>query len=278
MKRRVAIIGAGPCGLSQLHAFVSLDSAEFAEIELICFEKQSSWGGQWNDAGTTSNFTYGEYSHSGMYKNLVSNGPKECLEYGDYSFVKHFGRTTPSYPPREALADYVMGRAKLGALDRFIRYNTAVRWVSLDSVASSQGVKEDRFGVVVENLTTNDTSTYTFDQVIVATGHFSCQHIPHFEGIEKFAGRVIHSHEFEDAALYAGLTLLVVGGSYSAEDISLQAMKYGARSVTISYRSKRMGFKWPEVTISPIQYIVRVKCSFGHLHSHLCVLSPPPPQ
>ena len=45
---RVAIIGAGPCGLSQLHAFASDASLEAAGVELVCFEKQDDWGGLWN--------------------------------------------------------------------------------------------------------------------------------------------------------------------------------------------------------------------------------------
>ena len=40
--------------------------------------------------------------------------------------------------------------------------------------------------------------------------------------------------------------LLVVGASYSAEDIALQCHKYGAKSVTMCWRSVPMGFKWPK--------------------------------
>ena len=48
MKKRVAIIGAGPSGLAQLRAFQSAE-AKGADIpELVCFEKQSDWGGMWN--------------------------------------------------------------------------------------------------------------------------------------------------------------------------------------------------------------------------------------
>ena len=39
---------------------------------------------------------------------------------------------------------------------------------------------------------------------------------------------------------------MVVGSSYSAEDIALQCHKYGANSVTITYRTAPMGFHWPE--------------------------------
>jgi trimethylamine monooxygenase len=182
-----------------------------------------------------------------MYKHLVSNGPKECLEFADYSFLRHFGKATPSFPPREALLDYLLGRADARALNSCIRLNSAVRWVSFaegspDDEAHGEGV----FAVQVEDLLTNDTHTHTFDHVIVATGHFSCPYAPYFDGMERFAGRVLHAHEFLDAALFAGLDLLVVGGSYSAEDVALQASKYGAKSVTISYRTRPMGFHWPK--------------------------------
>ncbi|MYI15751.1 MAG: NAD(P)/FAD-dependent oxidoreductase, partial [Acidimicrobiaceae bacterium] len=46
---RVAVIGAGPCGLSQLHAFASDSGAGSPSApEIVCYEKQSDWGGLWN--------------------------------------------------------------------------------------------------------------------------------------------------------------------------------------------------------------------------------------
>ena len=48
MTFRVAILGAGPSGLAQLRAFEAArrDGAEIPEI--VCYEKQSDWGGLWN--------------------------------------------------------------------------------------------------------------------------------------------------------------------------------------------------------------------------------------
>lgn len=40
--------------------------------------------------------------------------------------------------------------------------------------------------------------------------------------------------------------VLIVGSGYSAEDIGSQCYKYGAKSITISYRSRPIGYKWPE--------------------------------
>ena len=56
----------------------------------------------------------------------------------------------------------------------------------------------------------------------------------------------MHSHDFRDAAEFKGRRLLVVGSSYSAEDIAMQTLKYGAKQVICTYRHQPMGFKWPE--------------------------------
>ena len=39
---------------------------------------------------------------------------------------------------------------------------------------------------------------------------------------------------------------LKVGASYSAEDIALQTIKYGASKVICTYRTRPLDFKWPE--------------------------------
>ena len=102
MAKRVAIIGAGPCGLAQLRAFASAQ-AQGGEIpELVCYEKQSDWGGLWNYTWRTGLDEHGEPVHGSMYRYLWSNGPKECLEFADYTFDEHFGRPIASYPPRAA--------------------------------------------------------------------------------------------------------------------------------------------------------------------------------
>ena len=239
MAARVAVIGAGPCGLGLLRAF-SLAQSKGAEIpEIVCFEKQAEWGGLWNYAWRSGTDANGEPLHNSMYRYLWSNGPKECLEFADYTFDEHFGQAIPSFPPREVLADYIKGRAAKSGVEDWVRFETAVRWVAFDAAS-------DSLTVTSEDLKAGTTTTETFDYVVVANGHFSVPFIPEFEGIDSFPGRVMHAHDFRDAREFAGRDIVIVGGSYSAEDIALQSWKYGARSVTISYRSQAMGFDWPE--------------------------------
>ena len=102
---RVAIVGAGPSGLSQLQAFARAREKGEKVPELVCFEKQNEWGGLWNYTWRTGLDEHGSPVHGGMYRYLWSNGPKECLEFGDYSFDEHFGKAIPSFPPREVLRD-----------------------------------------------------------------------------------------------------------------------------------------------------------------------------
>jgi trimethylamine monooxygenase len=80
----------------------------------------------------------------------------------------------------------------------------------------------------------------------VSTGHFSVPFIPEYPGMGSFPGRIMHSHDFRDAEEFRGKNVIVLGSSYSAEDVALQCHKYGAKSVTIGYRHNPMGFKWPE--------------------------------
>lgn len=237
MKKRVAIIGAGPSGLAQLRAFKSLENSQ-ESIELVCFEKQKDWGGLWNYTWQTGLDEHGEPVHSSMYRYLWSNGPKECLEFADYSFDEHFKRPIASYPPRAVLWDYIKGRAEKAGIRDAIRFESPVRLVRFNQAT-------DDFSVTVHDHKSDRIYDERFDHVVVASGHFSVPNIPTFAGLETFNGRVMHAHDFRDALEFKDKDLLIIGTSYSAEDIGSQCYKYGARSITVSYRTKPMHFSWP---------------------------------
>ena len=99
MKKRVAVVGAGPSGLAVLRAFQTAKANGDEIPEVVCFEKQDNWGGLWNYTWRTGLDQYGESVHGSMYRYLWSNGPIEGLEFADYSFEEHFGKQIASYPP-----------------------------------------------------------------------------------------------------------------------------------------------------------------------------------
>jgi trimethylamine monooxygenase len=238
MQKRVAVIGAGPSGLAQLRAFQSA-AAKGAEIpEIVCFEKQENWGGLWNYTWRTGLDEHGEPVHCSMYRYLWSNGPKEGLEFADYSFEEHFGKQIGSYPPRAVLFDYIEGRVKKAGVRDWIRFSTTVRFVRHDPATG-------KFTMTVHDLKNDTVYDDVFDHVIVASGHFSTPNVPEFPGFATFGGRVLHAHDFRDAMEFKGKDILIVGTSYSAEDIGSQCWKYGANSITVAHRTAPMGFNWP---------------------------------
>jgi trimethylamine monooxygenase len=174
-----------------------------------------------------------------MYRYLWSNGPKEGLEFADYSFEAHFGRQIASYPPRAVMLDYIEGRVNKANVRPWIRFRTPVRNVHYDE--STQ-----LFDVTVHDLVNNRVSTEQFDFVVVANGHFSTPNVPSFPGFEDFPGRVLHAHDFRDAVEFVDKNVLIIGTSYSAEDIGSQCWKYGCKSVTVSHRTSPIGYDWPD--------------------------------
>ncbi|OWF36034.1 dimethylaniline monooxygenase [N-oxide-forming] 5-like [Mizuhopecten yessoensis] len=238
---RVCVIGAGPSGMSFLYHNNKLKVAGKKCADVVCYEKQSNWGGLWNYTWRTGLDEHGEPCHGSQYRDLWSNGPKECLEYPDYTFEDHFGKCIPCFPPRTVLFDYLQGRWNKSNLRNLVRFNTMVKNVTYNK-------DTDDFTVMVKDLSIDeDLSPQRFSNVIVATGHFSVPNVPYFDGIDMFPGRILHSHDFRRAREFKGQRMLLIGSRYSAEDISMQCRKMGSGKVICSYRTKPTGFNnWPE--------------------------------
>ena len=239
MTKRIAIIGAGPSGLAQLCSFKSAKQGGAEIPEIVCFEKQENWGGLWNYTWRTGVDEYGESVHGSMYRNLWSNAPKECLEFADYTFEEHFGQQIGSFPPRAVLFDYIEGRIKKANVGEWIRFLSLARRVTYDN---SSG----KFTIVVHDLAKDCDYSEKFDHVVVAVGAESTPNVPNFDGFTTFGGRILHAHDFRDAREFKGMKILIIGSSYSAEDIGLECWKYGCKSVTVSHRTAPMGHKWSD--------------------------------
>merc|ERR1719174_538888 len=167
MVGKVAIIGAGPCGMELLRHFKKQKEEGQVIPEVKCFEKARDWGGQWNYNWRTGVDEFGESCHGSQYRYLWSNGPKEALEFPDYTFEDHYGKAIPSFPPREVLFDYLQGRWKKADLKKLITFKTVVRSVKFDE-------DTEKFFVVTESLTEKKVMpTQLFDYVMVASGHYS---------------------------------------------------------------------------------------------------------
>ena len=237
--KKICIIGSGPSGMSSIYSFLLAEENGEKIPQIVCYEKQSNWGGLWNYSYKTGVDEYGEPVHGSMYRHLWINAPKEVLEFPDYLYKEHFKDNLPSFTPRGVILDYVEGRFSKKNIRNKIQFNTVVKNCIYDD-------KKQMFVVTSHNNLKDTDHKEEFDWVICASGHFSTPNLPIYKSLDNFSGRVLHSHDFRNAEEFKGKDILIVGSSYSAEDIGSQCYKYGVKSVTFSFRTKKMIYKFPE--------------------------------
>ena len=104
----------------------------------------------------------------------------------------------------------------------------------------------DDFKVRVKHLPTDAESVERFTHVIVATGSFQYANTPDCPGLEQFKGPVLHSKDVKHMEDFKGKRILMIGARWSAEDLALQAHKFGAKSIVISWRTMPHGQGWFE--------------------------------
>lgn len=88
--------------------------------------------------------------------------------------------------------------------------------------------------------------------MIIATGHFTSQAIPHIDGLVSFNGPVLHSYHFRNPELYKGARILIIGLGESAEDVVWHCLQNGALSVTVSDDGRRSLHPISSATLSAI--------------------------
>jgi trimethylamine monooxygenase len=240
VSKRICVVGAGPSGLFSVHALHNLDG-----VEVVCYEKQSEMGGMWVFNSTTLEDPRSGYTPSSMYRELWTNGPKECLELPDFTFKECFEVPTPSFPSREVMLRYLHKYAEKFDLLKHCIFNTGVEAVTYDD-------QSGKFTVEVRTWSSDNQSSQVsvseFDYVVVATGHFAK---PNYPGpypdvtpydINAFTGKVMHSTELRDCHIFKDQRVLSIGSSYSAESIVLESKKHGCKRVVNAWRSHPIGF------------------------------------
>ncbi|GMH76764.1 hypothetical protein TrRE_jg2006 [Triparma retinervis] len=246
--KRVAVVGGGPSAMAVINAVSKLEDPR--RVEVTVFERQEEWGGMWNYDWRVGSDERGRAVGGSMYQQLWSNSAKETNEMLDYGYVEHFGGPTPSYLPREMMRDYIVGRVEKAMREEGVkvdvRFGEGVERVEWDEEKGGFGVWGD-----------GREESEEFDNVIVASGHFSVPSSVSFPGFSDFNGRIMHSTDFRNALEFAGRKVVIVGNGNSGEDIALQCHKYGAEEVKLTYRTERSKIKWPS-GIEEIPNLARV--------------------
>jgi cation diffusion facilitator CzcD-associated flavoprotein CzcO len=201
----VAVVGAGPSGL------VAAKSLQEEGLEPVVFEQADGVGGQW----------YGPSDHSGVWPGMRANTSKTLDAFSDFPPSE----SVPMFPRVEELRDYLQSYAKTFDLDQSIRLQTPVQRIERD---------DGRWRVV-----TGDGGGEGFDGVVVASGRFNRPHRPAIEGLEGFAGEVVHSFHYRGREAFRGKRVIVLGNSVSGTEIESDLAIDDSIRVTASLRKAR---------------------------------------
>ncbi|MEL7313235.1 MAG: NAD(P)-binding domain-containing protein [Pseudomonadota bacterium] len=191
----VAIIGAGPAGLSAAR------NLKLRGIEYEQFERHTGVGGIWdiNNPGTP------------MYESAHFISSRDRSGYFGFPMPAHY----PDYPRRDQILEYTRHFAERFDLAPNIRFSTAV-----DALACADHGWQ---------ITLDTGERRSFSHVICASGHTWTPNWPSYPG--EFSGKVMHAVDYRSGEQFAGQRVLVVGAGNSACDIACDAAQFADASL-----------------------------------------------
>jgi cation diffusion facilitator CzcD-associated flavoprotein CzcO len=213
-ERKVAVIGAGPCGLP---ACKTLD--EFG-IDYECLEASDSAGGIWNV----------ESGPGGGYRSLQTNTSTGTMSYSDFPFDEGY----PTYPNAEQMVRYFQSYAEKFGLGQRIRFGHRVE----HAIPLAGGGWRLEF---------SHGGSREYKAVIVATGQYNFPRRPHDSLHGRFSGEQLHVFDYLDASTPVdcrGKRVVVVGLGSSAAELGAElsnpeSLAGCASQVVLSTRSGR---------------------------------------
>ncbi|XP_051929196.1 flavin-containing monooxygenase 5-like [Hippocampus zosterae] len=216
MVRKVAVIGAGPSGLSAVKSCLDED------LHPTCFESSDDLGGLWKFKEVS------EPNRASIYRSLTINISKEMMCYSDFPIPADF----PNYMHHSKILNYFRMYAEHFKLLQHIRFQTLVKSVKPRPDYTRTGKWE-----VVTEKRDGKEETHVFDAVICCTGHYTYPNLPlrDFPGLDTFQGRYFHSWDYKGPEEMHGKRLVVVGIGNSGSDIAVESSKF-AEQVYMSTR------------------------------------------
>ncbi|KAI1892030.1 hypothetical protein AGOR_G00149790 [Albula goreensis] len=242
MVRRVAVIGAGPSGLT------SIKSCLEEGLEPVCFESSDDIGGLWKYKEDS------EPNRASIYKSLTINISKEMMCYSDFPIPGDY----PNYMHHSRILQYFRLYADHFKLLQYIRFQTSVRSVRQRPDFSRSGQWE----IVTVNRDEQE-ERHIFDAVIVCSGHYSYPHMPlkDFPGLDNFGGTVFHSWDYKGPEELHGKRIVVIGIGNSGGDIAVESSRVAEQV----YVSTRRG-AWVIRVVSDNGYPVDMKYNTRFVH------------
>jgi dimethylaniline monooxygenase (N-oxide forming) len=146
--------------------------------------------------------------------------------FSDFPIPKEF----PNFMNHEYFKKYLDLYADKYDLRKYIKFQHTV------SRAERADDFEDSGDWLVEtfNLKTAKREKTRVNFVLACHGHLNEPNIPKFQGLEKFKGKVIHTHDYKDFYGYEGKRILLIGNGNSGVDVASE-LSLHAKHVSTSH-------------------------------------------
>ena len=205
--KKVAIIGAGPSGITAIKNFADQG------FEVTAFDRCEGVGGNWrfNDPS----------GHSSVFENTHLISSKYTSFFEDFPLPD----SAPDYPSHKELLSYFNAYADHFDIRKLIKFNT--------EVTNCKKIDGDRWEVEWNTLGSDEKNIGEYDALVVCNGHHHKPRYPDYPG--EFTGELIHSHEFKSAKPFQDKRVLVIGGGNSACDVAVETARV-SKSTSISWR------------------------------------------
>ncbi len=225
MAKKIAVIGAGPNGLSALKVFRDYGHT------VILFEKEDSIGGLWNyrdDGALFAVLSDPSQRINSCYSSLSMNTCKRMNQFSDYPAADSLS----SFMRHAEFLHYMQDYAAHFNLNDHINFKSKVTRLYPVRDTSSAGYQWQIF-YEKENI----MEMKVFDKVVVASGPFPNVHLPEYLGMDQFQGIMIHSAQVRRDDIFDSKRILIVGGSFSAAEMIDIALKAGVKDLYWSLSS-----------------------------------------
>ncbi|KAK6937445.1 hypothetical protein RJ641_030953 [Dillenia turbinata] len=180
----VIIVGSGPSGLATAGCLSALS------IPYIILEREDNFAPLWT-----------QKSYDCLHLHLK----KQFCDLPHMPFPSSF----PTYVPRKQYIQYLQ--------DYMVHFNISPLY-NRPVIESFHDEAVSKWIVKVKNVISDEVEEYSCRLLVVATGESSDPLIPEVEGLDSFAGRVMHSTEYKSGKGLEDKRVLVVGaGTYIDE-------------------------------------------------------------
>ena len=203
----VLIVGAGLSGIGAAHYLQS----ECAWATYAVFEARGAIGGTWD-----------------LFRYPGVRSDSDMFTLG-YSFRPWDGEKTIA--DGASILQYIKDTSAAAGIDQHIRFNHRI-------IAADWSSADGRWEITAQRTDTGETVELTCGFVFSCSGYYRYDHgyLPDFEGMDQFAGAIVHPQAWPEDLDYAGKRVVVVGSGATAVTL-VPSLAETAGHVTMLQRS-----------------------------------------